>query len=405
MPARFGTALVVGELDAARRACARLEQHGYRVRHLLQPSEEELSEGLSDDVVAVVIIVHGDVTALRYALYIEHKRPKVRLVVTLFDRTVANQLVRAVPNCVVTSPADIAVPDIIRACRLTDTDGRSRRIGRPEWRRFVRLSLAQLRPYDATTRMLVAGLCGLLVVVGSDWLIAIFGFRESGWNSLFDAVRTVATVGSRGGVSRLPAWYLGYASVMILATIGLTAAFTASVVSYLHSARSVRLLGRLTLPVRDHVIVVGLGQVGLRLCMELKARGVPVVAVERDPNASNLRLATLSKIPVFVAHAEDRAVLRRLALTRARALATMGSDDLDNVAVAIAALAVSPAARVVLRAGESAIIAETTSLFPIGEICNVSALTAERVAEHVLEDLEPATAGAHLDAGPARCSC
>jgi len=54
----------------------------------------------------------------------------------------------------------------------------------------------------------------------------------------------------------------------------------------------------------------------------------------------------------------------------------MGAEDLDNIEVAIAALAVAPDLRVVLRAGDDDVVAETRSLLRIGEVCNVSALTA-----------------------------
>jgi len=54
----------------------------------------------------------------------------------------------------------------------------------------------------------------------------------------------------------------------------------------------------------------------------------------------------------------------------------MGSEDLDNIEVAIAALALAPDLRVVLRAGDDDVITETRSLFRIGEVRNVSALTA-----------------------------
>jgi hypothetical protein len=77
---------------------------------------------LTSEVGAVAILVRGDVTALRYALLVEHLLPEVRLVVTLFDQTVAEQLVRVVPNCQVISPANVAVPSIIGAC-----------VGPPSW--------------------------------------------------------------------------------------------------------------------------------------------------------------------------------------------------------------------------------------------------------------------------------
>ena len=64
----------------------------------------------------MAILVRGDVSALRYALLVAHLRPGVRLMVTMFDRTLGEELQRAVPTCTVTSPADIAVPAVIGAC-------------------------------------------------------------------------------------------------------------------------------------------------------------------------------------------------------------------------------------------------------------------------------------------------
>jgi voltage-gated potassium channel Kch len=128
------------------------------------------------------------------------------------------------------------------------------------------------------------------------------------------------------------------------------------------------------------VVVIGLGQVGLTLCIELRRLGISVVAVERDPRAVNLHLAKAAKVPVLIANAEDRKVLKKLSLHRARSLAAMGSNDLENVAVAIVALAVAPDLRVALRSGDDEVITETRSLMRIGEVCNVSALTAYAVS-------------------------
>src|SRR4051794_22346090 len=130
------SAAVIGDLDVTRRTCAALTSAGYDVRHLLRPTDSELRAVLTADLDAVAVLVRGDVIALRYALLVEHLVPNVRLIVTVFDRTVAGQLVNAVPNCVVTSPADIAVPSILGAClggrvlAVDVTDGGTRVISR-----------------------------------------------------------------------------------------------------------------------------------------------------------------------------------------------------------------------------------------------------------------------------------
>ena len=46
--------------------------------------------------------------ALRYALAAAHIHPSAPMMVTIFDRTIGDQLVRFLPECDVTSPADLA---------------------------------------------------------------------------------------------------------------------------------------------------------------------------------------------------------------------------------------------------------------------------------------------------------
>lgn len=429
------TTLVIGSLEIARRTCAVLRARGQRVIHLLQPTDTDIRAALSAGVTAVAVLVRGDVTALRYALFVEHLLPEVALVVTLFDRTVAGQLVRAVPNCRVTSPADIAVPSIIGACLgdvlAVDQDANgpfvlTRAPGgvtRTPWRpRHSRLGLlrnalaSQARPHDTTSTILLAGLAGLLLVLGTDWLIAMTALHHSPGRALYAAARIVATVGPADADADAPAWYLAFATAAMLLTIGTTALFTAGVVNRLRSPRSVSLIGRRTLPTRDHVVVVGLGQVGLRLCTHLRRLRIPVVAVERNPRATNLRLARKANVPVLIAHADDRNILRTLSLHRARALAAMGADELDNVAVAITALSVAPDLRIVLRAGENEVIAETRSLFHIGEVRDVTALTTAAVTLSITgqpwqtvyasdHDLLAYPALDSASAAPVRCEC
>lgn len=394
-------AVVIGDLEVARLACSLLTHRGARISHLLQPSESELRAALEGDLDAVAVLVRGDVVALRYALLIEHLRPGVRLVVTVFDRTLSEQLVRVVPNCQVNSPADIAVPAIVAAClsdgslAIDPSEPRPRRlvpdgdalalvpyraasIGpiRRLQNRFGRLAV-----HDDATRILLLGLAGLLVVLGADWSLTAAVLHHQPADALYAATRVVTTVGPGDGDTHDRTWYLVTASVFMLVTVLLTAIFTAGVVDRVLSGRSLALVGRRTPPRRDHVVIVGLGQVGLRLAIALRRLSIPTVVIERDTEGANLRLAKAAGVPVVIGHGEDLAMLRRVGLPRARALAAMAADDLDNVEVAIAALAVAPELPIVMRAGESDVIAETRSLFRIGEVCDVSALTAAAVVQ------------------------
>ena len=389
------------------------------VTHLLRPSEHDLKLALAGEVDAVAVLVRGDVIALRYALLSEHLRPGIRLVATLFDATLSDQLRRVVPNSHITSPADAAVPSIVGACfaddvlaiyrsvdgltQLTQSSGSIHATPLPSRDRQRRTALRRVavgtRIYDDSSRILLYGLAGLVVVLVSDWLVSAWLLHRGLLVSFYSAARVIATVGPGDADVNGQRWYMAVAGILMLITIVLTAIFTAGIVNRALSSRSVGLIGRRIVPRRNHVVIVGLGQVGLRLATKLKALGTPVVVVERDPNATNLRLARQAHIPVLIAHAEDRALLMRLRLSHARALAAMGADDLDNVEVAIAALAVAPDLRVLLRAGENDVISETRSLFGIGQVHDVAALTAAAVALSLLG--EPPHAVYSIPAGVA----
>jgi hypothetical protein len=91
-------------------------------------------------------------------------------------------------------------------------------------------------------------------------------------------------------------------------------------------------------------------------------------------------------------------------LSRCLGLAAVGSDDLDNIAVAVAAAAVSPRTRVVVRAGEHEAIAETRSLLPLGVIRDVTEMAATFVVAVLLgRNVRGAVAGSRHDAPSDTC--
>ncbi|MGY2876065.1 voltage-gated potassium channel Kch [Marmoricola sp. URHA0025 HA25] len=215
----------------------------------------------------------------------------------------------------------------------------------------------------------------------TDWLLTAVALHRSPAEALYAATRVVTTVGPGDADLHGRTWYLVLASLFMLLTIVITAVFTAGVVDRVRSDRTLTLIGRRVPPRRNHVVVVGLGQVGVRLAIALRKLGIPCIVVERDAQAPNLRLARGAGVPVFIGQGQDVEVLRRVGLNRARAVAAVGSFDLDNIEVAIAASAVAPRVPIALRAGENEVIAETRSLFRIGEVRDVSGLTAAAVVE------------------------
>jgi hypothetical protein len=332
----------------------------------------------------VAILLWDDIAALRYCLAVHHIRPTVRLFVTIFDKTVRHQLESSVPDCTIMSTADIAVPSLLGpsidpalvavhrgeaglSAAAADADGSlwGQAYAVPtQMRRRSRLGvlLGQLRPHDGHSQILLGGLVAMAAVLVIDYLQSVSLLDLSPLDALHAAARTLATVGPAEPTGQSDVSTLVSAIVMLMA-VAATAFFTAGLVERMVAVRSVGLIGPLALPRRGHVVVVGLGQIGLRLCEDLRRAGLSVVAIERHADARYLAVARDLRVPVIIGDGTSRKVLETVALRRAEALAAVASDDLQNIAVAVAARAVAPHVRIVMRAGDHDAIAETQSLF------------------------------------------
>ncbi len=428
--------VVIGDLEATRLLCTLLTEEGAETIHLHAPDEPSLRSAFAEHVAGVAVIVRSDVVALRHALLAENLQPGVPMVVSVFDRTIGRQLASVVPNCTVTSPADVAAPAIVAACvrpdalavlpggsvtrAFVDRDGVA--FAEP-WaaqrpRPMERLAQWMPRRHGGADGLLVAGLLGLASIITIEWVLAVLVLHEGVLPAFYASTRLVATVGPADAPTHgAPGWYLLVSALLMLTGIGFTGALVAGLVEWIVSPRTTTLAGPRSIPVRHHVVISGLGQVGLRVGQLLRELRVPCVVVERVAQAANLPQARSSGLPVVIGDAAELAVLEQVGLRRARALAALGSDDLGNVAVVISALALSPGVQTVLRAGEDPAVEETASLFRIGRVADVSAMTATWVCASVRGE-QPVVAYAHAGMvgvltaqgdrrriAPARCRC
>src|SRR5260221_1451183 len=100
----------------------------------------------------------------------------------------------------------------------------------------------------------------------------------------------------------------------------------------------------------DHVIVCGLGRVGLRVITRLVEAGCPCVAIERDWTNELVPRVLDLRVPVLEGDAREPLLLRRAGINRARAIIACIDGDLVDVEIALAARAEKPAIRVIVRA-------------------------------------------------------
>lgn len=100
---------------------------------------------------------------------------------------------------------------------------------------------------------------------------------------------------------------------------------------------------------RDHIIVCGLGRVGMRVVEQLLESGFAPVVIERDWRSQFVERALNLKVPVVAGDAHELATLRQAGLPRARAVVATINGDLTNIEIALTARGARPGLRVVLR--------------------------------------------------------
>jgi Trk K+ transport system NAD-binding subunit len=374
--------LVLGDAGGLGEALARrLEQGASAVERAMALSDSQVSALLAERRwTAVVVVTREDVLALRLTLLVKHLLADVPLWVTLFDKTIARELHHEMPAVQVVSPSELVAADLAEKVGVA--------VGPRARRRRTGTALV-----DDALRLLAragAGIVAALIVEGAIGAIAL---HESFVNALYFSTRSVATVAGTPGAERAAAWYKVVSVLDTLAALALVAVFTAALVRRLSRPRLTTLVGARAAPARNHVLLVGFGQVGFRLAQELRRRGVAVLGVERDPDAPCVRLARAAGIPVAIGRGDDRETLERVGIRRCAAVAAVTSDDLVNVAVGLAATDLAPGVPLVLRLGDGEVAAETDSLLHLGQICDAHKIGADTLMQG-LSGAAPAPAAA-----------
>jgi Trk K+ transport system NAD-binding subunit len=206
--------------------------------------------------------------------------------------------------------------------------------------RDVAVSLAR-----ATDRRMAVALGALLAVLVTATLVLRFtyqlagpGHRISLLDSVYFTVETVTTVGYGDYSFRSePAWLVVFAICLMMAGALFVAVFFALVTNMLVSRRIEESLGRQKITaLRGHVLVIGLGTVGLRVARQLHDAGRDVVVVEQDEHNRHLGQVRALDLPVVIADATLPEVLKSVRLASASAVAVLTSDDLANLETGLA---------------------------------------------------------------------
>ncbi|MFR9779326.1 potassium channel family protein [Micromonospora sp. MS34] len=395
------------------------------------------------DAAGLALLQQDDVGNMHAALCAQEVEPRLRLVVRMFNTSLANGLRELFPDSAVLSDASMAAPAFVAAAlgeldpthfrhggrtlyaaRRTDvrpqdvlcglavttdpelirvlpadeesadvvlaeatgqpagTELAARRLARARRRREPVVVLLRAVRSFATRKIGVAVLALLAVIAVLGWLNA----RAAGVN-WSDALylTLVTTLSGQDPDLDKPVAAQVMQVVLNLAGLALIPLITAAVIDGIVNARLALHTGRIQPDRAGHVVVVGLGNIGTRVMAQLNDFGVDVVAIDKNPDARGASLAHRLGVPLIVGDAGREETLRAASVATCQALVVVSTDDGTNLRAALNARNLDPDLQVVLRLFDGDFAERIQRAFGIGISWSVSYLAAPAFAAALLD--------------------
>lgn len=130
-----------------------------------------------------------------------------------------------------------------------------------------------------------------------------------------------------------------FAIALMFGGVIITAVVVASLADVLLSRRLGHNSGlRRARHMRGHVVVVGLGSIGIRVVTDLHAAGYDVLVIEQDENNRFLKVVADLDVPIIFGDSTMHQTLESARVDRARGVAVVTQDDMANIRTGIVLL-------------------------------------------------------------------
>ncbi|BBY05360.1 NAD-binding protein [Mycobacterium noviomagense] len=156
-------------------------------------------------------------------------------------------------------------------------------------------------------------------------------------DALYFTTETITTTGYGDfSFSHQPTWLRLFAAMLMFGGVTTIALLVSFIADVLLSRRFVYSAGRPRVRhLRNHIIVVGLSALGIRVVSDLIAAGYDVAVIEHDENNRFLSSAAELDVPVIFGDATLPQTLEAARVDRARAVAVLTRDDIINIETGI----------------------------------------------------------------------
>lgn len=228
-----------------------------------------------------------------------------------------------------------------------------------------------------TTPKVLKGVAALILALS---IVSVFvfqiGMKLSPVDALYFVITTLTTTGY-GDISPKDSatWLKLYGCFLMLLGSASVATLYSIITDFIVTVRFDQVLGRHRAASSEHVIVVGLGNVGYRTIVAIKELGGSVVAVDLNPN-TEFRGLLDHKTPFVAGDARDTDTLELAGITQATAVIAATDDDAVNLSIGLTAKSMKQDVRTVLRLFDGDLASKIQSSLKVDAALSASRLAA-----------------------------
>ncbi len=383
--------IIFGASHVGLRLARRLALGGHRVRVLDRPAESpEPPEGWAytsadftspaklDHARLAYVVTDEDKLNIRTALAVRGAYPDLPIVITLVQSRLGKKLARHLNHFSFISPSELAADKFVDAVYAPAPPSEA-----------VHKSIEIAPEADVPKAWNIDPLVLRAVIFFAVLaLFTTFYFHYAEKLSWIDAwyfVVTLMTTVGFGDISLRTSSTLSkiIGTILMILSVTNTAIIFALITDSLLRRRMVLSFGSKRIKQSDHVLVVGIGSVGLKVVEELLERGERVTVIEDDVNGRFMPTIYALRVPTIIGDAKLERTLRDAGLPTAKALISVTNDDLTNLEIGLNAKLLNPNARVVLRIYDYLLAQTLDERLEIHFAFSASSIAAEELAKLV----------------------
>ncbi|MDH4163006.1 MAG: NAD-binding protein [Nitrospirota bacterium] len=230
-------------------------------------------------------------------------------------------------------------------------------------------------------RVLLFILFAVLCLMGMGILMVRFEENLTFFNALYVILATLTSGGFEDTAFREfhPVTRVLFLLLMV-SGVTLVAFLFAVVTDVMLKKRLDILMGRRRQKLREHVILCGVGDVGMRILEDLLTLGEKVVAIERNADGKFVQSVQQMNVPLIIADATLEESLLHANVGEARSIICATDDDMRNLEIGLNARSLHPDIRVVLRIFEKSFAEKIEKHFNIHVALSSSSIAAPAFA-------------------------